>query len=285
MKNKTQLDRVISEFKESLLAVFGLIIIFSLVTTAILAPYIAPYDPLEQDYMQMLLAPSLEHPLGTDRLGRDLLSRVIFGSRYALMVGLGIVLIQSVVGITLGLLAGYQGGIIDATIMRLVDIMLSMPIVVLGLAVAGVLGGGLLNVIIAIGLIGWRGYTRLIRGEVMSVKENDYIEASRASGASDTRIVLHHIFPNTAASIIVYATLQIPNAILISAALSFLGIGAQPPVPEWGLILSTGRDYLSTAWWIATFPGLAIMLTVLGFNFVGDGLRDALDPKLKKTTA
>ncbi len=285
MENKTQFDRVVSEFKQSLLAVFGLVIIFSLVITAIFAPYIAPYDPLEQNYMELHSAPSISHPLGTDRLGRDLLSRVIFGSRYALMVGLGIVLIQAIVGITLGLLAGYRGGMIDATIMRLVDIMLSMPIVVLGLAVAGVLGGGLLNVIIAIGLIGWRGYARLIRGEVMSVKENAYVEASRASGASDTRIVLNHIFPNTAASIIVYATLQIPNAILISAALSFLGIGAQPPVPEWGLILSTGRDYLSTAWWIATFPGLAIMFTVLGFNFVGDGLRDALDPKLKKKTA
>ena len=273
-----------SEFKRNRLAIFGIVIICSLILAAALANYIVPYDPLEQSYTEMLQSPSLQHPLGTDRLGRDLLSRVIFGSRYALLIGVMIVLIQSVIGVTIGLISGFQGGMTDAFFMRLVDIMLSMPIVVLGLAVAGVLGGGLLNVIIAIGFIGWRGYARLIRGEVMSVKENEYIEASRASGAGDFRIILHHILPNTTASLIVYATLQIPNAILVSAALSFLGIGAQPPTPEWGLILSTGRDYLSTAWWIATFPGLAIMFTVLGFNFVGDGLRDALDPKLKKST-
>lgn len=284
MKRKGQLARVIREFRKSVLAVFGIFIILGVIVTAIFAPFLAPEDPLEQDYLKRLEPPSPNNLLGTDRLGRDLLSRLIYGTRYALLVGLGIISIQAVVGITLGLIAGYEGGILDALIMRLVDIMLSMPIVVIGLAIAGVLGGGLLNVIIAIGFIGWRGFTRLVRGEVMSVKENEYIEAARANGGSDPYIVMRHILPNTAASMIVFSTLKIPSAILTAAALSFLGIGAQPPTPEWGLILSTGRDFLSSAWWIATFPGLAIMLTILGFNFVGDGLRDALDPKLQRPT-
>lgn len=282
MDKGSYFQATIRRFKRHRVAIVGAVMILAIIVTAIFAPYLTPYDPLEQNFSDLLAPPSIKHLAGTDNLGRDMFSRIIYGSRYALFIGVVIVLIQTFIGVTLGLIAGCKGGILDSVIMRIVDVMLSMPIIVLGLAIAGVLGGGLLNVIIAIGIIGWRGYARLIRGEVISVKENAYIEASEASGAGDYRIITRHILPNTAAPIIVYATLQIPNAILLSAALSFLGIGAQPPTPEWGLMLSKGRDYLSTAWWIATFPGLAIMITVLGFNFLGDGLRDALDPKLKK---
>lgn len=272
---------MLKRLKRHRLATAGVVIIVLLILIAVSAPFVSPYDPLKQNYDELLLPPSTKHWLGTDDLGRDMLSRIIFGSRYALLIGVAIVMIEMAIGVTLGLIAGYYGGIIDTAIMRFVDIMLSLPMLVLGLAIAGALGGGLLNVILAIGVIGWVEFSRLIRGEVLSVRASTFVEAARATGTSDFRILIRHILPNTVASIIVLATLMIPDAILTSAALSFLGIGAQPPTPEWGLILSSGRNYLSTAWWIATFPGLAIMLTVLGFNFFGDGLRDALDPKLR----
>jgi len=272
---------MLKRLKRHKLATVGAVIIISLILIAILAPFICPYNPLKQNYDELLLPPSTKHWLGTDDLGRDILSRIIHGSRYALLIGVAIVMIEMAIGVTLGLIAGYYGGIIDTAIMRFVDIMLSLPMLVLGLAIAGALGGGLLNVILAIGVIGWVEFSRLIRGEVLSVRASTFVEAARATGTSNFRILIRHILPNTVASIIVLATLMIPDAILTSAALSFLGIGAQPPTPEWGLILSSGRNYLSTAWWIATFPGLAIMLTVLGFNFFGDGLRDALEPKLR----
>ena len=272
---------MLKRLKRHRLATAGVIIIVLLILIAVSAPFVSPYDPLKQNYDELLLPPSTKHWLGTDDLGRDMLSRIIYGSRYALLIGVAIVMIEMAIGVTLGLIAGYYGGIIDTAIMRFVDIMLSLPMLVLGLAIAGALGGGLLNVILAIGVIGWVEFSRLIRGEVLSVRASAFVEAARATGTSNFRILIRHILPNTGASIIVLATLMIPDAILTSAALSFLGIGAQPPTPEWGLILSSGRNYLSTAWWIATFPGLAIMLTVLGFNFFGDGLRDALDPKLR----
>jgi len=275
---------MLKRLKRHRLATVGAIIIVLLILIAVSAPFVSPYDPLKQNYDELLLPPSTKHWLGTDDLGRDMLSRIIYGSRYALLIGVAIVMIEMAVGVTLGLIAGFFGGFIDTVIMRFVDIMLSLPMLVLGLAIAGALGGGLLNVILAIGVIGWVEFSRLIRGEVLSVRASTFIEATRAIGTSNFRILIRHILPNTAASIIVLATLMIPDAILTSAALSFLGIGAQPPTPEWGLILSSGRNYLSTAWWIATFPGLAIMLTVLGFNFLGDGLRDALDPKLRGRT-
>lgn len=275
---------MLKRLKRHKLAVAGFILIILLILVAIFAPFISPYDPLRQNYGALLLSPSAKHPLGTDDLGRDMLSRIIYGTRYALLIGVVIVMIETAIGVTLGLIAGYYGGIVDAAIMRFVDIMLSLPVLVLALAIAGALGGGLLNVILAIGVVGWVMFTRLLRGEVLSARASVYVEAARVIGASNIRILASHILPNTIAPIIVLATLSIPDAILTSAALSFLGIGAQPPTPEWGLILSSGRSYLSTAWWIATFPGLAIMLTVLGFNFLGDGLRDALDPKLRGRT-
>jgi peptide/nickel transport system permease protein len=206
-------------------------------------------------------------------------SRVVFGSRYAVFLGVVIVGLEMLIGVSLGLIAGYYGGLTEAAIMRLVDISLSIPAIVLALAIAGMLGGGLFPLIIAVSLVGWRGFARLVRGDVKSVMEEEYIESANAAGLSDFRIITRYVLPNAASSIIVYATLTIPTVILWSAGLSFLGMGVQPPKPEWGAILAAGRGDIDSAWWIATFPGLAIMLTVIGFNGLGDGLRDALDPR------
>lgn len=263
------------------MSLFGMLMILIIILSAILAPFLPLQDPNEQKYMELFSPPSLDHPLGTDQYGRSMLSRVIFGSRYALLVGVAVVGIEVVIGVTLGLVAGFYGGIIETVIMRINDVMLSIPAMVLALAIAGFLGGGLINVIIAVGIIGWRGYTRLIRSEVLSIREETYVEAANATGCGDLHIMRSHILPNTVSSFLVYTTLQIPAAILWAAGLSFLGLGAQPPTPEWGAMLAEGRDFIRQAWWITTFPGLAIMLTVLSFNFVGDGLRDLLDPRAK----
>lgn len=261
------------------LALGGFVYIVLLILVAVLAPVVAPYDPTFQDYQALEQPPSVQHPFGTDTLGRDVLSRVIFGSRYAVFLGIVIVGIQMLIGVSLGLIAGYYGGLVESFIMRLVDVSLSIPGVVLALAIAGMLGGGLVPLIIAISLVGWRGFARLVRGDVLSVMEEEYIDAAEASGVSDFRIITKYLFPNAASSVIVYATLTIPSVILWSAGLSFLGMGIQPPKPEWGAIIAAGRSDIDTAWWISTFPGLAIMLTVMAFNFVGDGLRDAIDPR------
>lgn len=255
-------------------------IVICYVMLAIIGPYIVPYDPLQQNYSELLVAPSRAHWMGTDTYGRDVLSRVVYGTRYALLVGVAAVTIQTLVGVTLGLIAGYCGGIVDTIIMRFTDMMLAIPTLVLALVIAGLLGAGLRNVIIAIGMVGWREYTRLIRGEVLSLKQESYIEAARAIGVPGVRIVLHHILPNVISTLAVYVTLCIPSAIIWAAALSYLGLGAQPPTPEWGAMLADGRQILRQAWWVGTFPGLGIMLMVLGFNFFGDGLTYALNPKL-----
>ena len=267
--------------KQNRLALVGLGIIILIIFAAILAPYIAPHHYARQVVEDRLLPPSMEYPLGTDNIGRCVFSRMVYGSRIALMIGVIIVGIQATIGVTLGLIAGYFGGRIDDIIMRLVDIMLAFPAIVLALAIAAVLGPGLFNVMVALGVIGWSGYARVTRGQVLAVKENEYIEAIRAVGASNVRIICHHILPNVVAPIIVMATLGMAGALLAASALSFLGLGAQPPTPCWGAILAAGRGFLRRAPWIATFPGLAIMITVLGFNFLGDGLRDALDPRQK----
>lgn len=260
-------------------ALFGLLVVVALVVVAIAAPIIAPYDPAEPDYTALKQPPSVDHPFGTDTYGRDVFSRVVFGSRYAVFLGIVIVGIEMLIGVSLGLVAGYYGGLTESAIMRLVDISLSIPAIVLALAIAGMLGGGLYPLIIAVSLVGWRGFARLVRGDVKSVMEEEYIESAHAAGVSDLRIIARYVLPNTASSIIVYTTLTIPTVILWSAGLSFLGMGVQPPKPEWGAILAAGRGDIDSAWWIATFPGLAIMLTVIGFNGLGDGLRDALDPR------
>ena len=260
----------------------GAAIILALILSAFLAPVFTPYDPVKQNLGEMLSAPSFKHPLGTDRYGRDVLTRILYGCQYALIIGVGVVAIQLLVGVTLGLMAGYYGGFIESVIMRFTDVFLSIPSIVLAVTIAGFLGGGVQNVIITIGAIGWRDYARLVRGEVLSAKERTYVEAARAVGCGHLRIMLHHILPHTVGPVIAYSAFAAGVAILWAAALSFLGLGAQPPTPEWGAMLADGREDMRDAWWIATFPGLAIMLVVLGFNFFGDALRNALDPKMYK---
>lgn len=272
---KTVLERVM----QNRFAVFGLIVVAALILTAVFAPLIAPYDPTAQHYDALKEPPSLSHPFGTDTYGRDVFSRVVFGARYAVFLGVVIVGIEMAIGVTLGLVAGYYGGYTESVIMRIVDISLSIPALVLALAIAGMLGGGLFPLIVAVSLVGWRGFARLVRGDVKSVMEEEYIDSAEAVGLSDFRILSRYVLPNAASSIIVYSTLTIPTVILWSAGLSFLGMGVQPPKPEWGAILAAGRGEIDSAWWIATFPGIAIMITVIGFNGLGDGLRDALDPR------
>lgn len=270
---------VFRRLARSKLAVIGSVYIALLILIAVIAPVIVPQDPMAQNYGVVNQAPSLAHPFGTDNYGRDVFSRVLYGTRYALFLGVVIVGIQSIIGVGLGLVAGYYGGYVESVIMRIVDISLSIPGIVLALAVAGLLGGGFVPLIVAVSLVGWRGFTRIVRGDVKSIMEENYIEAAKASGLPDHRIILRHILPNVSSSIIVYATLTMPTVILWSAALSFLGMGVHPPTPEWGALIADGRGDLQSAWWISTFPGFAIMATIIAFNAVGDGLRDALDPK------
>lgn len=228
-----------------------------------------------------LLAPSFEHPFGTDLLGRDVLSRVIYGARVSLAVGLLATSISTAIGLIMGALAAYYGGIWDVIIMRLADIFLAFPYILFTIAILAVFGPGFQNVFIAIGILGWPSIARVFRSAILSVKENDYVDAARAMGASDLRIIVRHIFPNSVATIIVYATMSIGGAILTESALSFLGMGVQPPTPSWGLMISDGKTYLSTAPWLMICPGIAILTTVLAFTMLGDGLRDALDVKTK----
>lgn len=262
-------------------AVLGLIIVIILILSALFAPYIAPYNPEKGELVQRLEAPSSAHWLGTDSQGRDILSRIIFGSRISIQVGLITVGISLVIGTFLGAVSGYYGGVLDLLVMRFIDIMMAFPYILLAIAITAVLGPSLLNAMIAIGIVGIPIYARVVRGAVLSVKEQEYVDAARAAGCTDRRIIWRHVLPNCVAPIIVQATLGVGTAILDAAGLSFLGIGAKPPKPEWGLMLNQGKDAMQTAPWTVMFPGLAILLVVLGFNLLGDGLRDALDPRLK----
>jgi peptide/nickel transport system permease protein len=255
-------------------------IVLLAVVTASFAPLIAPYDPLKANLREMLRPPSLRHPLGTDELGRDILSRIIYGSRISLTLGVVSVGIGLMGGLPLGAVGAYYGGAADLVIMRFIDILLAFPAILLAIVVVSILGPGLYNAMIAVGVAQLPIYARLIRSVVLSIKEKDFVEAARALGAGDSWILFRHIVPNAMAPIIVQATLNIASAILSAAALGFLGLGAQPPTPEWGTMLSKGRVYLRVAPHVTTFPGLAILLTVLGFNLLGDGLRDALDPRM-----
>lgn len=266
---------------KSKIGLAGLIMIGALLLVAIFAPYIAPYEPNEQNILFRYQAPSAKHWLGTDEMGRDILSRIIYGSRISLQVGLISISLALLVGVILGLMAGYYGGFIDMLVMRLMDIMLAFPAILLAIAIVAILGPQLQNAMIAIAIINIPRFARVIRSSTLSIKESEYIKAARALGAKDIRIITRHLFPNALAPLIVQTTLSIATAILEAAALSFLGLGAQPPSPEWGAMLTDARSALQKAPWVATFPGLAIIFGVLGFNLLGDGLRDALDPKMK----
>ncbi len=261
------------------LVLFGAIIIGLLILIAITAPLIARYDPAEINLPSALLAPSSAHILGTDSLGRDVFSRMVYGSRISLIIGFIAVGLATIIGIALGTLAGYYGGKIDAVIMRFVDIMLCIPTFFLILAVIALLEPSIMNIMVVIGLTSWMGVARLIRAEILSLKEREFIQAARAIGASDFRIMAYHLIPNALAPVLVSATLGVGAAILVESSLSFLGIGVQPPTPSWGNILTEGKSTLGIAWWLTVFPGLAILITVLGYNLLGEGLREILEPK------
>jgi peptide/nickel transport system permease protein len=267
-------------FSRNRLSVIGAGTILLLITISILAPFIAPYDPTAIDVHNVLSSPSKEHPLGTDELGRDLLSRIIWGSRVSLKVGFVAVGIAILIGISIGALAGFYGGLIDAVLMRFVDIMLAFPTFFLILAVISILEQNIFTIMVVIGLTSWMDVARLVRAEFLSLKEMDFVSAARAVGVNDKRLIFKHILPNALSPVFVAATFGVAGAILIESGLSFLGLGVQPPDPSWGNILTAGKDNIEVAWWLSLYPGLAILITVLSYNLVGEGLRDALDPRL-----
>jgi len=277
----SELRYVVRTFFKRKLAVIGLVIILILVIVAIFAPLLAPYDPLEVNLDERLEPPSWNHPLGTDATGRDTLSRIIFGTQTSLAVAFGSMAIAASVGITLGMLAGFFGGIVHIVIMRLVDAVMSIPMLILALCLAALLGGGLKNVILALGITLTSIYARLMCAQVLTIKENDYIMAERSMGATNFRIMMRHLMPNSFPPIIVMITLQLGTMILAEAGLSFIGIGIQPPTPAWGAMVNSGYPYLFTHPILSIAPGMAIALVVFGFNMAGDGLRDALDPRLR----
>lgn len=262
-------------------AMTGLAIIVALIVIAVFAPFIAPYDPLQQNFRKALQPPSAEHLFGTDDVGRDILSRVIHGARISLRVGLVAVSISLSLGVLLGLIAGYYGGWVDTLISQVTDILLAFPGLLLALAIIAVLGPSLFNVMIAVGIGNIPVYIRVTRASTLSVRERDYVLAARTIGCRGTGIMLRYVLPNVIPPVLVLATLGVAGAILTAAGLSFIGLGAQPPTPEWGAMLTQGRQYLQRAWWFTLFPGLAIMVTVLAINTFGDALRDALDPRLR----
>ncbi len=262
-------------------AVLGGVLLSAIILGAVAAPFVAPYDPQAMAPVDRLQLPSTRHLLGTDVFGRDLFTRILYGSRISLQTGLISVSLAIAIGVPLGLLSGFYGGLVDRLLMRLVDLMLTFPGILLALVIVAILGPSLLNAMVAVGISASPTYARVIRSAVLAAKSQVYVEAARATGCTNGRIMVRHILPNTIAPIIVLGTLGIAGAIIAAAALSFLGLGARPPIPEWGAMLSEGRNYLRVAWWITTFPGLAIMVTVLAINLLGDGLRDALDPRLR----
>jgi peptide/nickel transport system permease protein len=271
------------------LVVGSWLILLGLVVTALLSPYVAPHNPLRERLIDRLLPPAWvedgewRYLLGTDHLGRDLVSRIIYGSRVSLVVGVAAVAIGGALGITLGMAAGFLGGQTDEVIMAVADMQLAFPTILFAIAIIAVLGPSFINLVIVIGISGWVTYARIARGQVLSVREKEFVEAIRAQGGSQWRIVWRHILPNILSPLIVVATLDLARTIILESTLSFLGLGIQPPTPSWGGMLSDGREYLLSAWWIATFPGVALMLTALSFNRLGDWVRDLTDPRLRRT--
>ncbi len=271
-----------NRFKRNRAALIGLVAVLLGTLLAILAPIIAPYDPVKMDLAVSRQAPSLQNLLGTDELGRDILSRIIYGFRISLTIGLVSVAVGLSFGVLLGAPSGYFGGWLDIVVMRVIDVMMSFPTILLAIIVVTVLGPGLYNAMLAVGLAQVPLYSRLVRGLTLKLKSEDFVDAARALGANNSRIIFRHILPNCLSPLIVQATLNIASAILSAAVLGFLGLGAEPPTPEWGAMLSSGRLYMRVAPHISIFPGLAIMVTVLAFNLMGDGLRDALDPRMSR---
>ena len=263
------------------MAMSGLGLVLGLFALALLAPWLAPYDPNAIDLKQVLMPPSPAHLLGTDTLGRDVLSRIIFGSRVSLLVGFVAVGISTLIGVLVGALAGYYGRLLDQVLMRLVDLMLCFPVFFLILAVIAMLGPSIWNIMVVIGLTSWMGVARLVRAELLSLREREFVLAARSLGASDARLIWRHLLPNALAPVMVSATLGVAGAILTESVLSFLGLGVQPPTPSWGNILTMGKDNIEIAWCLSVFPGLAILVTVMSYNLLGEGIREAIDPRLR----
>jgi peptide/nickel transport system permease protein len=263
------------------LALIGLVVFLFWVTVSVLAPQIAPYQPLQQNIVNRLQGPTLDHPFGTDQLGRDIFSRVLYGGRLSLPAGIAVVIIAGIVGTMLGALAGFIGGWFDELTMRLTEIFVAFPTIILAMAIAAALGPSLINAITAMVVVWWPNYARVVRSLVISVKSQDYVEAAHAVGVPTGRILWRTILPNCLAPAIVLGTIDLGNAILVFAGLSFLGLGPEPSSPEWGRMVADGIQYFDQ-WWMAAFPGLAIFTLVMGFNFIGDGIRDALDPRLRR---
>ena len=280
-RGKGLLKRSLQRFVRHRPAVVSLVVLIGLAVTALSAPWISPYDPRAQDFMIMgnPQPPSAEHLMGTDALGRDLFARVLYGARVSLAVGLLSALMAAFIGTLVGALAGYHGGLADDLLMRLVDLMLSIPVLPMTILLAGILRPSVALIVVIIGTFGWMGTARLVRGRFLSLRESEFVEASHALGGGSRRIIVRHMLPNALGPIVVATTLAVGGAIMLESALSFLGLGVQPPTPTWGNLLNESRQWLSLAPWMAVFPGLLILVTVLAVNFLGDGLRDALDPK------
>ena len=282
LNTNSNLYLTLVRLRRNKLSIVGMVVLLLLVLVAVFAPLLAPYDYAAQDLVNSFEPPSWEHPLGTDDFGRDILSRIIYGARVSLQVGVFAVFTAMISGGALGAIAGYYGGRIDGAIMRCMDVLLSIPQILLAIAIAAALGPGLLNLTIAVGVAALPTFARVVRGAVLSIVGQEYIEAAQCMGASDTWIIIRHILPNCSAPIIVQSTIRVAQAILAAAALSFLGLGIEPPYPEWGGMLAGARGYVRDYPYMTVFPGLAIMITIMALNFVGDGLRDAMDPKMKR---
>lgn len=281
MTNSTSKHKALNRFLKNPLSVLGLLLVITITACAVSAPLIAPQDPAEQHLFDKRSKPFGKYSLGTDQFGRDILSRLIYGARVSLTVSVGSILIALLGGALIGILAGYSGGFVDSILMRLMDLLLSFPYLLLAIVLVSAFGSGVLNTTLAIGIWALPTFARMVRISVLSLKEREYVTSAKAVGASSGRIIFIHIVPNFITPVIVYATLFMANAIMMEAALSFLGLGVQPPTPSWGEMISSGRNLLMVAPHVSTIPGIAIMLAVLGFNLLGDGLRDALDPKMK----
>ena len=279
--DQSQFSRIFKQWRRNRRAVVGAIILLIIIFMAIFAPFVTRYEPQKQNMRNRLQPPSSEHVFGTDQFGRDTYSRVVYGARLSLRVGFLSIALALAVGCTLGLISGYYGGVLDNVIMRLVDVLMALPGFLLALSIVAALGPGMQNVVLAIGVSYIPSFARMMRSAVLSTRELDYVDAARALGARDRRIILSHVLPNSLSPIIVLTTLSMAGAILSAAGLSFLGMGAQPPTPEWGSMIASSRPFIRVSHWAVTIPGLAIFITVMCLNLVGDGLRDALDPRLK----